>query len=214
ITTIADDSGPFSSVGAPSLNAGGTVAFLAELDAGGQGIFTGSGGPITTIADTTGPFGFFGNPALNAGGTVAFIAFPDAGGQGIFTGSGGPTTTIADTTGPFSSFSEPALNAGGTVAFGAFLDAGGTGIFTGPNPATDAVIRTGDPLFGATVRVLVFSRDRLNDSGQVAFSYSLNNGVSGIAVATPQPAQVIPEPASLLLSLLGAGLLWWRRRWA
>ncbi len=215
-TNIADTAGPpFSAFGFfPSINAGGTVAFRAALDVGGSGIFTGSGGPTTPIATSIGPpFSFFGDPSLNAGGTVAFRAGLDAGGEGIFTGSGGPTTTIADTNGPFIRFAGSSINAGGTVAFRAGLDAGGEGIFTGPNPVTDEVIRTGDTLFGATVTGLNFFREGLNDSGQVAFFYILDNDVSGIAVATPQPAQVIPEPASLLLGLLGAGLLWWRRRW-
>lgn len=66
ITLIADTSGPFSSFGADLSNAGpgindrGTVAFRANLDTGGSGIFTGSGGPLTTIADTSGSFRSFG----------------------------------------------------------------------------------------------------------------------------------------------------------
>ena len=53
-TKIADCSGVFTNFGGgTSINAQGTVAFLANLDAGGQGIFTGKGGPITTIVDTS-----------------------------------------------------------------------------------------------------------------------------------------------------------------
>ncbi len=89
-TKIADTSGPFSGFFEPSINAGGTVAFRANLDAGGQGIFTGSGGPVTTIADTSGPFLLFDPlPSINAAGTVTFVAALPGGGQGIFTGSGG-----------------------------------------------------------------------------------------------------------------------------
>ena len=50
MTTIADISGPFSSFGSnsfifgqPLINDTGTVAFLARLDAGGFGIYTGDG---------------------------------------------------------------------------------------------------------------------------------------------------------------------------
>ena len=50
LTTIADISGPFSSFGfnsfnsgQPSINDAGTVAFLASLDVGGFGIYTGDG---------------------------------------------------------------------------------------------------------------------------------------------------------------------------
>jgi hypothetical protein len=145
---------------------------------------------------------------------VAFRAILDLGGEGIFTGNGGPTTTIADTAGPFTMFFDPALNAGGSVAFRAFLDTGGEGIFTGPDPVNDAVIRLGDTLFGGSVTKLSFSRNGLNDSGQVAFYYELDNlanGVLGIAVATPGggagPDGVVPEMASLVVWALLLGCM-------
>src|SRR3990172_5905431 len=80
ITTIADDSGPFSGdFSTPDINSSGTVAFKANLDSSGQGIFTGSGGQITTIADSSGPFSDFNafsgpRPSINDSGTVAFFA--------------------------------------------------------------------------------------------------------------------------------------------
>src|SRR5262245_26017172 len=61
-----------------SVNAGGTVAFRANLVLGGQGIFTGDGQALATIHTTVNsPLGFtrFGRiPSINAGGTVAFQA--------------------------------------------------------------------------------------------------------------------------------------------
>ena len=47
----------------------------------------------------------------------------------------------------------------------------------------------------------------LNDGGQVAFFYGLDNGVSGLAVATP-----VPEPMSLGLAAVGGLTLLRRRR--
>jgi hypothetical protein len=44
---------------------------------------------------------------------------------------------------------------------------------------------------------LVFSRG-LNDHGDIAFRYTLANGVTGIAVA-----QAVPEPTSLSLLAIG-----------
>jgi hypothetical protein len=118
-TNIADSSGQFSGFNPiPSMNNSGTVAFIASLDTGESGIFSGSGGPTTTLYDTSGPFSGFGGfdsffnitgPSLNDSGTVAFIASLDAGEQGIFTGSGGPPTTIVDTSGPFARFDAPSL---------------------------------------------------------------------------------------------------------
>jgi hypothetical protein len=202
---IADTSGPFSSFGHPALNASGTVAFFAGLDTGGSGIFTSSGGPTTTLYDSSGPFSGFGTGlALNASGTVAFFAALDVGGAGIFTGSGGPTATIADTNGPFSSFGEPNLNDLGTVAFIAGLDIGGFGIFTGPDPNLDAVIRDGDPLFGSTVNALgVINSPFLNNAGQLALFYGLDDGRMGIARADPLVA--VSAPASL--ALIGVGVV-------
>ena len=61
------------------------------------------------------------------------------------------------------------------MAFYASLDAGGTGIFTSDD-LVNAVVRTGDALFGSTVTSLNFFREGLNDSGQLAFYYSLSDG--------------------------------------
>ena len=118
-TLIADSSSHYSffvAPTAPSINAGGTVAFLSLLDAGGQGIFTGSGAVpnvTTTIANTSGPFNRFSSPSINAGGVLALFAALDAGGQGIFTGTGAVpnvTTTIANTSGPFQHRLPPPLD--------------------------------------------------------------------------------------------------------
>ncbi len=196
VSLIADSSGSFDSFGSTGINDASTVAFAAELDAGGSGIFTISDGATTTIADESGPFDFLlGGTAINNAGTVAFGAFPNFddflggnGGGGIFTNSGGATTLIADNTGPFATFGPPAINDSGTVAFQATLDAEGVGIFTGPDPVTDKVIATGDTLFGSTVTSLSFARfdnKGLNNSGQLAFFAELEDGTSGIFRADP-----------------------------
>lgn len=52
-TTIADDSGPLGLVESPSLGPRGRVAFHAYLDAGGEALMVGRGGPLTTVADTS-----------------------------------------------------------------------------------------------------------------------------------------------------------------
>jgi PEP-CTERM motif-containing protein len=213
--TVAD-AREFSILGGPALNDAGTVAFFAFLLTGGQGILTRNGGRTTVIADTNGPFSNLNDPpALNASGTVAFLALLDSGAIGIFTGSGGPTTTVSDNGGPFSFFAPPALNDVGMVAFFAGLDAGGSGIFTGPDPSLDAVIRSGDLLFGSSVTSLGVRSVSLNSIGQVAFTYQLADGRSGIALADPSGTAAVPEPSTVtllglgILGMMGAG---WRRR--
>jgi len=82
-TTIVDSSGPFASFGTfseVSINAGGTVAFGATLDAGGQGIFTSDdlSHPVIAIGDalfgsTLVGFSFVSEKGLNDAGQVAFL---------------------------------------------------------------------------------------------------------------------------------------------
>jgi hypothetical protein len=212
ITTIVSTSGPYSTpfgISSPP-DASGRVVFTASLDAGGEGIFVGSGGPISTVVDSSGTLDSFRSPSVNAGGTVAFAATLDAGEQGIFLVdiSGGPVTPIADTSGAFDFFSLPSINASGQIVFLADLDSGEEGLYLGANPVTDKLIQTGDMLFGSTVTDLNYFAAGFNDAGQVAFHYTLGNGVVGIAIAS-----VVPEPASIVLvSAFAAALTLGARR--
>lgn len=148
ITAIATTNGPFSGFGVEdgrssdqyslSINNNGSVAFIARLDAGGEGVFASSGGPTTTIADTSpaSPFRGFSGPNINDNGTVAFYAVqrpPQGYQQGIFTGTGGATTAIfTRPSSPGINISDPAINNSGTVAFTAYAGGSGSvyGIYT------------------------------------------------------------------------------------
>lgn len=215
-TTIAHTSPPLAYLYSPAINDIGTVAFTANLDAGGWAIFTSSGGDYTTIVDTSGSFQSLFSSAINNAGTVAFGATLDAGGQGIFTSSGRDYTTIVNSSGLFDYFSAPALNNAGTVAFWASLDAGGYGIFTGSDPITDKVITTGDTLFGSTVTGLRFSPKGINDAGQIAFIATFGDGSKGGLFRADPEAQLptsVPEPGSIVgLGLLGLSTFLMRKR--
>jgi hypothetical protein len=202
--TVYDSSSPtFSDFGQPAINDGGMLAFRATLDAGGTGIFLGTGAAATPFALSSGPlFSSFSDVvSINSSNVTAFRANRDGGaggGTGIFTVDGVTTTTIADSSGGFDQFGDPSINAGGAVAFIATLDVaagGGEGIFSGSDVDADRIVGTGDALFGSTVTGLDFFRG-LNDHGDVAFAYALTNGSFGIAVA------MIPEPGGLALSLI------------
>jgi hypothetical protein len=97
------------------------------------------------------------------------------------------------------------------------LDTGVTGIFTGADPIADKVIAIGDMLFGSRVTSLYFSNQGLNNSGQLAFVAGLENGISGVFRADPQPpVQSVPEPSSVLgllaVGVFGAGSLLKRKQ--
>ncbi len=194
----------------PSINQSGTVAFEAGLNPLGAGIFTGSGGAIKTIADTSGPIAQPYNASINSSGTVAFKAGLTSGDSAILTGNGGLLQTVASTSGgKFSNFGDPAINGMGQVAFFANLASGGSGIYIGPDPTTDKVIAVGDSLFGSTVNDLYFWRTGLNDEDQIAFYYSLSDGVQGIALTS---LASVPEPSSVTLLAIGViGLVQWMR---
>jgi len=178
-TKIADTSGPlksFTNYPRPAINNTGTVAFAAELDTGGNGIFIGNGGATTTIADTNGPFSFvYSDFSFNNQGTVAFAANVDAGGIGIFVGNGEATSTIADSSGSFSSVFSPSINDEGKVAFQALLDASGEGVFTGNGGALTPIVETSD-------KFVRFSSSDINAEGTVVYrTLQPSNGTDSLS---------------------------------
>ena len=216
LTTIATTSPTgFSGFGGASINSAGTVAFLGIQGTGSAtvaGEFSGLNG-ATTIGQVTG-FGpaagsEFSNPAINNAGRVAFFGTPDANGQafGVFTGDGGALDTIVDINSDpnLIATEHPSLNNAGAVAFESF-EADGTEqmLLSLPGAATPTrVLQTGDTLFGATVTSLFVGAFALNDNNQLTFSYTLDDGRTGIGVArlAASSPTAAPEPGSLLLFL-------------
>lgn len=75
---IADTNGEFSSFfSGASINNKGTVAFGANLDAGGQGIYASKGRITKTIADTNGSSGSFTRFTYSTSDSSRFSFFPD-----------------------------------------------------------------------------------------------------------------------------------------
>ena len=196
ITTIADNSGQFENFTFPTINDAGAVAFSAILDDGSSGLYLSDGiAAPTAIADDSGQFSAFLGSSINNAGSVVFDAELSIGGSGIFRYDTltDTITTIVDTSGLFGFVGLSAINDANDVAFLGFLNSGELGIFTGSDPVADKVIQTGDLLFGSSIVDMRIFSDSLNDSGQIAFSYALADGRSGIAVAN------IPGPPALLV---------------
>ncbi len=77
-TKIADTNGEFSSFfSGASINNKGTVAFGANLDAGGQGIYASNGRITKTIADTNSSSGSFSRFTYSTSDSNRFSFFPD-----------------------------------------------------------------------------------------------------------------------------------------
>ncbi len=195
-----------------------------QIARGGQGAHDGNG-----------TFFFFGSPALNSSGQTAFLGnlFDTTGGstddEGIFRGDGSAALVqivragqaAPDGNGIFLDFgADIALNDAGQAAFTAFLTdtSGGSADDLGIYLYDDGlgllqVAREGDAFLGSMITELFFSpgfsqQDEgsgLNNLGQVAYSYRLADGRSGVAIWS------IPEPASAAWLLAAFGRLARRR---
>ena len=190
-TTIADETGSFDGFGFPLIADDGSVAFFAQ-GSGQRGIYRwDGGGPLVPILTETLSVDM-SIGSIGSGGNVAYVrgtAFE----QGIYIGNGITTTTIADISGPFTAFSGIAMNDVGDYVFegrpdGSFVN----GYYDGPDPTTDCVFAPGDPLFGSTLigYTSVLGPNIINNHGEIAFIYILENGERGIAVAVPSGAPV------------------------
>lgn len=204
ITLVADSSGAFdfqriptldNLFGEPVINNRGTVAFRADLDYGGKGIFTSTRGKTRTIADATSGLTTFGiTPDLNDRGTVVFSAGSapvpgtiEVDGQtipiaelfqnaGIFTRQRNKLTTIADPNDGLVLFgSSPAINNRGTVAFIGVSPTGEVGVFTGDGDDLTTVADSKGFLSS-------FRGVDINNPGTVAYLADFDAGGSGIFV--------------------------------
>ena len=161
----------------PAINDKGTVAFLAEIGAGG-GVFVGDGTSLTPVASTAGQFQSFSDPDINNAGVIAFFGTLKNNVNGIFTVEGAGIHTVVHSIGSLvpSGFQFVATNSRGDVGFLGSQGSDGEGIYIDSGTRTDRVIGFGSELLGSEVTSVDFFRGGLNDRGHVAFYATLSDG--------------------------------------
>jgi hypothetical protein len=143
----------------------------------------------------------------NDRGDILFMGSLSNGVNGLYNGPDPVANRITDTTGALWAARAFLNDNGQFIIFGQEGQGGRAALYSGTNPATDRILGLGDPLFGSTLQSIGFNladQEAFNNRGELAFGYTLANGVTGVAVLT------VPEPAAL--GLLPAGLLLRRRR--
>ncbi|MBD2776859.1 DUF7453 family protein, partial [Iningainema tapete] len=151
----------FSEFSSFDINNNSEVVFAATSRDGTKAIYTNRGGSVSPLVETGAnalDINDSGDVALLTGNTIR-----------LFHRATGILNAIANTSGQFRGFGNPVINNSGKVAFAATLALGESGIFTGADPVNDKVIASGDTLFGSTVKSVRFSRQGLNNQGQIVF---------------------------------------------
>lgn len=210
----------------PSINNNGAVAYLS-----GNGATISVWNGTDSVPLSSDALSGFSRPVINNNGTVACVVYANNADK-IFVGNETSSTFIDGSNFSFNGItgfgltsgfvaengdglSGCAINDQGLVAFWAATRHSSyssvddvAGIYTGSDPLADKVIATGDMLGSETVKAVNFSRNGLNEKGQIVFTATLSDGSTGVWVATP-----VPEPSAVvLLTLASIGLLAWSKR--
>ena len=190
-TVLSTSSTGFSGFANVAINDAGTIGFTGNLVDGTTGVFIGTSKPVEIVSSRTNPelaFGFT-DPVINNAGTIAVVGFRTDGRLDVITGNARGITLRNDPNNPpFINSEHPSMNNLGAVAFFAIANPdpnAPTGIFLEASGGHSLipVIRPGDKLFGSTVSTVDMGRFALNDRFELVFQYTLQNGLSGIAIA-------------------------------
>ncbi|MGB8167798.1 MAG: choice-of-anchor tandem repeat NxxGxxAF-containing protein [Chthoniobacteraceae bacterium] len=185
-----------------SINASGAVVFLATTGDVSRIMYkpAGSSAAGTIISNGTNDGDFFGlcPPTISATGRIDFLSGRYAAqvapigqvyGAFTFEVGTGVVTTLGSVNQNNLHLSPHFLEAVAlTNSVGQFVYWDGNefelGIRNGPT-ASDRVLAFGDALFGSTVGRVYISRRSLDESGRVAFRYTLADGRKGVALSEP-----------------------------
>ena len=203
LTIVADTlASSFTGFQNAAINDFGKVVFVADSTDGSTGLFVvdtkrnedgkttnaNAVGKPVDIIDTNNPdFVGFGDPVINRFGTVADDAFRSNNTLEILSGNRHRVTARTDIdNSPFAEFEDPSINSFDAVAFSVVNNDSTQAIFLNASRGAELipVIQSGDTLFGSTVTSLELGRFALNDRFQLVFQYTLQNGRTGVAIAT------------------------------
>jgi hypothetical protein len=192
VTTVADDTGEFSTFGFPGINGRGEVTFFGNKITR-SGFYEGVGGSTPLLENRGAILGFFGDIYSSPSGSFsaghAFLRLPGAQ-QEIFVSKGGRPARIADTSGLFVSLDlDPRVNAWGRVAFHGTRRDGSDGIFVGRGGALTTIADTSD------VFAFFWDAPAINDRGEVLFKATLNdvNGTTSLFLASQGEVRAVLE---------------------
>ncbi|MBW4506883.1 MAG: hypothetical protein KME64_10270 [Scytonematopsis contorta HA4267-MV1] len=185
-----------------SINDAGSIAYLEQDISGRRNrISLINNNEIKSIAGGVNRTAGF---SLNNQGTVAY-GFVDPTSARLGKSDGVTNTIIAERLSSSSSNRvgtivpglgvNVSINDLGTIALTGTRDSR-SGIYLGKDEPSNLVIGLGDSLFGSTISSLSFSRDGLNNSGQLAFFADFTDGKRGIFLANPvaSPPKAVSEP--------------------
>jgi len=179
-----------------SVNDAGTVAFQAALQAGGTGVFTGSGGEVTEAAGPALLAGVTSHPDVNGAGDLSFYGeLPDSV-EGVFL-LRDELQTVADTSGQFTSIGPlgPTMNEAGMVAFRADRAEGVSGIFAGDGAGVVTIADTEGPW--ARFHALPV----INRKETVVFRADRKDGVQGVYAGHQGSIRTVVETGDVFESL-------------
>ncbi len=187
---IADTTGPLASFSNPVINNAGLVAFRAQTDTNGRGIFAGDGGPVFTVSDEFPSMP--GDLSINDAGQVAFVVGFASSSQAIYRADAGVLTLIAHHSGAFTNVNNVSINNHGEVAFFGFMDNGRRGIYKGSGGAVTTIAEDGP---GSAYSNL--TNPSINDDGLVAFEGSITGGLEGVLAGDGGPVLTLADTNSV-----------------
>lgn len=185
---VASTRGNFKTLNASVINNLGFVAFKAELDAGGEGIFSNNGTTTTTIVNTSQNFSFLQEDvSINDFGTVAFIAsqnlqLPYT--RGVYTSNGRdlktiittPTTDAGGVGFRANSFEEVSINNSGVVALLESIASRVQTILTSDGKTTNTIVDPTTPFLSGL---------QINDRGTIVYQFGPLGIYTGDSATTP-----------------------------